>query len=106
MSSDNLTQRIATLQGEIEQAERALRISQGKLKNLDPDALTELEAEQKRLDERVDKLRDALLKVSLYLALPKSAAEAQQQELSLKTAAVESFKKENIPRDLWKSLES
>lgn len=106
MTKEELQAKIDAVRVEVEALERDMRMIQGKLRNLDPQLKVQLEAENAALLKRQTLLQDAVERVTLLLSQSLPGAERDLEFESLRYATVESLKKENVPPELWKSLES
>lgn len=106
MKAEEISARIDVLQAEVQKLEQEMRIVQGRLKNLDPAVLKTLQEENQKQTTRTELLIRAIEYCSLYLIHPKQAEDLEMENQSLRAAAIELFKKENVTPELWKNLES
>lgn len=106
MNRDEIQALVDATRADVEKLEQDMRMFQGKLRNLDPQRKAHLETENAALLKRQEQLQDSVARVTLLLSQPLPGAERDLEFESLRYAAVESLKKENVPPELWKNLES
>lgn len=106
MTREEIQTLIDATRADVEKLEQDMRMFQGKLRNLDPQRKAQLEAENAALLKRQGLLQEGVTRVTLLLSQALPGAERDLEFESLRYAAVESLKKENVPPELWKNLES
>lgn len=106
MTREELQAKVDATRVEVDGLEQDMRMIQGKLRNLDPQRKVQLETENAALLKRQSLLQDAVERVTLLLSQSLPGAERDLEFESLRHATVESLKKENVPPELWKNLES
>lgn len=106
MNREELQAKIDAVRLEVENLEQEMRTIQGKLRNLDPQRQSQLQKENDELIKRQALLLDAVERVTLSLSQATPGIERDLEFESLRYATVESLKKENVPPELWKNLES
>ncbi|OFZ83029.1 MAG: hypothetical protein A2583_13290 [Bdellovibrionales bacterium RIFOXYD1_FULL_53_11] len=96
--------RIGMLQESVKNLEGELRTIEGRFKNRDPALIAPLQAENKRMQDRIDTLLKSYYFLLMESLMPRQSDEFKAQLEILKNSAIEYFKKANIDQEIWKNI--
>ncbi len=98
--------RIKTLEENIQSLQRQIKILNGRLIALDPQAAKQIESENKIFESRIQKLEIILFALITENQSSKDPADAKLKFEVFRAAALDYFKKANVDPETWKNLAS
>lgn len=103
---EELRDKVAALEQEAKVLESEIRVSEGRLKNRNPQKLAELQKENEALRIRALNLQKCLFGMLMEASVPRTPEDSTLYHDVLKAGSIEYFKKASIDVALWKDIAS